>query len=43
RIQQKTEGRITPETWTHGSSEERVRWFTAGYDTGSLASCNTFN
>jgi predicted metalloprotease len=40
---QKTEiGRANPETWTHGSSAERTRWFTAGYNTGKLASCNTF-
>jgi predicted metalloprotease len=42
RIQQKVQGRITPETWTHGSSAERVAWFTKGYDSGSLASCDTF-
>ncbi len=40
---QKTEtGRANPETWTHGSSAERTRWFAAGYNTGKLASCNTF-
>lgn len=43
RIQSKTEGRITPETWTHGSSADRVKWFTRGYDSGNLASCNTFS
>lgn len=42
RIQKSTEGRITPENWTHGSSEQRVRWFTTGYNSGSLAQCNTF-
>ena len=40
---QKTEtGLANPETWTHGSSAERTRWFTAGYNTGKLVSCNTF-
>lgn len=43
RIQQKTAGRVTPETWTHGSSAERERWFTTGYTKGDLNACNTFN
>ncbi len=43
RIQEKITGRITPETWTHGSSQQRVNWFTQGYQTGELASCDTFN
>jgi predicted metalloprotease len=43
RIQQKTQGRVTPETWTHGSSAERERWFTTGYTTGDLSQCNTFD
>lgn len=42
RIQQKVDGRITPETWTHGSSAERVRWFTLGYENGLVEGCNTF-
>ncbi len=42
RIQAKATGRITPETWTHGSSADRVAWFTRGYDTGSVEACNTF-
>jgi hypothetical protein len=43
RIQEKVTGRISPENWTHGSSEQRVLWFTKGYDSGSLSSCDTFN
>ncbi len=42
RIQQKTQGRINPESWTHGSSTERVTWFTRGYDSGRLETCDTF-
>ncbi len=43
RIQKATTGRLSPETWTHGSSEQRVHWFNQGYETGSLANCDTFN
>lgn len=42
RIQEATQGRSNPETWTHGSSAQRTQWFTAGYNTGKLTSCNTF-
>lgn len=42
RIQQKTTGRVTPETWTHGSSADRMKWFTRGFETGSVASCDTW-
>ncbi len=43
RIQEKVTGRISPETWTHGSSVERVRWFNTGFATGSVEACNTFS
>ncbi|MDQ3089655.1 MAG: neutral zinc metallopeptidase [bacterium] len=42
-IQKNTTGRINPESWTHGSSAERVGWFNRGFETGSFASCDTFN
>jgi predicted metalloprotease len=42
RIQSRVTGQITPESWTHGSSEQRVAWFTRGYESGSIESCNTF-
>jgi predicted metalloprotease len=39
RIQMKTEGRVNPETWTHGSSAERVAAFNKGYESGLVSSC----
>jgi uncharacterized protein len=42
-IQRETSGRVNPEQWTHGSSAARVRWFTIGYQNGTLDACNTFN
>lgn len=42
RIQQSVQGQVTPETWTHGSSEQRVEWFTKGFDNGNPQACNMF-
>jgi predicted metalloprotease len=42
RIQERTQGRIDPETFTHGTSAQRVRWFRSGFDTGDPAACDTF-
>ena len=41
-IQRVTTGQVSPESWTHGSSEQRMEWFTTGYETGDPNRCNTF-
>jgi predicted metalloprotease len=43
RIQERIEGRVTPESWTHGSAEQRQSWFVRGIEGGSPNSCGTFS
>ena len=42
RLQQQAQGHVSPETFTHGSSEQRVRWFKRGLDSGDVGACDTF-
>lgn len=43
RLQKQTQGRVVPESFTHGSSAQRVRWFKRGMDSGRVADCDTFS
>jgi hypothetical protein len=42
RLQRQSQGTVVPESFTHGSSEDRVRWLRRGMDSGNMDACNTF-
>ena len=42
RLQKQSRGTVVPDSFTHGTSEQRVRWFRNGFDSGDLARCDTF-
>jgi predicted metalloprotease len=42
RLQRSAQGFVVPDSFTHGSSEQRSRWFRTGWQSGKLAACNTF-
>ena len=43
RLQKQSQGRVVPEAFTHGSSEQRVRWFKRGIESGNPKDCDTFS
>lgn len=43
RLQRQAQGTVVPDSFTHGSSEQRVRWFRSGFESGEVARCDTFS
>jgi len=42
RLQKMARGKVSPESWTHGSSAQRVKWFKTGFEAGRIEACDTF-
>ena len=42
RLQREAQGRVVPDSFTHGTSEQRVRWFRRGFESGDINACDTF-
>jgi predicted metalloprotease len=42
RLQQQSRGAVVPDSFTHGTSQQRVRWFTNGFESGAVDRCDTF-
>jgi predicted metalloprotease len=42
-LQKRTQGHVVPESFNHGTSEQRARWFRRGFETGQMDACDTFN
>ena len=42
RLQKQATGHVSPDSFTHGSSEQRMSWFRKGFDSGTISACNTF-
>ena len=43
RLQSQAGGQVVPDSFTHGSSKQRVRWFRKGFESGDVAACDTFS
>lgn len=43
RLQQQSQGRVVPDSFTHGTSEQRYSWFKRGFDSGNPSQCDTFD
>jgi predicted metalloprotease len=43
RLQRRSQGTVVPDAFTHGTSDQRVRWFNSGLTTGDINKCNTFS
>ena len=41
-LQKQSKGYVSPDSFTHGSASQRMHWFKAGFESGDIASCNTF-